>query len=305
MRARHAAVVGAAGFVGRRLTAALRHAGFPVTGYTRDHPLTGPHDHDIVYYLASSITPSAAESRPDLVEADHARYSRLLDALAAVPDPPAVVLASSAGTIYHPDAPGPCRETHPLAPTCRYGDAKVALERRLSGYPGPGTVLRLSNVYGVGQPAKPGQGVLAHWIAAAARGEPVRLIGDPGSTRDYVHVDDVAEAMVRIAYQPRRSLVLNIACGHSTSLGDLLGEVCLAAGRSVEVIPEPARGVDRRESSLDVTRAADTLGWRARVPLRAGVAGMWAATTHPESHEPVSSRTAHASSQFRPLERVR
>jgi UDP-glucose 4-epimerase len=303
--ARHAAVVGAGGFVGRRLVAALCHAGIPATGYTRDHPLTGPGDHDIVFYLATSITPAAAEARPDLVEADHARYGRLLDTLAAAPDPPAVVLTSSAGTVYQPDVPGPCRETHPLRPTCRYGDAKLALERRLSEYPGPGTVLRLSNVYGAGQPAKPGQGVLAHWMAAAARGEPLRLIGDPGSTRDYVHVDDVAEAMVRVAYRPRRPLVLNIARGHSTSLGDLLAAVRRAVGRPVEVIPEPARGVDRRESSLDVTRARAALGWRARVPLRAGIAGMWAATAHPGFHEPASSRTAHASSQFRPLERVR
>jgi UDP-glucose 4-epimerase len=282
---RRVAVFGAGGFIGRQLTAALCRRGVLVAGYGRRHELRcwdQPAAPDAVFYLASSITPALAEAQPELVTVDQLRFVELLRCVSRSARPPAVLLTSSAGTVYDPDLPGPYGEQAPTRATNRYGAAKLELERLLRETAGsvPGVVLRLSNVYGPGQRVDKSQGVLAHWLAAVAAGEPVGVIGDPDTTRDYVYIDDVVDCLLRAAARPStpdhaEPMVLNVASGVSTSLGDLLSIVELVVGRELTVRRLPARAVDRREVRLDVRRAAAELGWRPQTSLMDGVRAMW------------------------------
>lgn len=294
-----AAVVGSDGFIGRRLSGSLAARGTVVHGYTRQRGLLdraeagGP---DIIFYLATSITPALAERHPELVTADHARFAGLVRMLASAPDPPMVVLTSSAGTVYDPDLPGPYREDLPTRATSRYGAAKLALERLLLDHADviPSVILRLSNVYGPGQRVDRSQGVLAYWLRAAAAGEPLTLIGDPATTRDYVYVDDVVDCMLRLPSRLRGAggslpLVLNIGSGVSTPLAGLLAAVRGVVGGDLAVRRLPPRLVDRRDVSIDVGRARTVLGWRPRTSLSDGIAAMWLATPNrrPTPHAPV------------------
>jgi UDP-glucose 4-epimerase len=283
---RRAAVIGADGFIGRHLATALYAEGVEIIGYTRQHDLfwsdDPAHRPDIVYYLASSITPALAEEHPELVTSDHLRFAALLSQLSRSVRPPTVVLTSSGGTVYDPDVPGASTEDTATRATSRYGAAKLALEALLATYADvlPGVVLRLSNVYGPGQRVGKSQGVLAYWLRAAAWGGPLHLIGDPRATRDYVYIHDVVECLLRIAghtrYRgPGAPLVLNVASGVNTSLAELLRVVERVTGRRLPVKRMPHRAVDRRDCRLDAGRAAQVLGWRAHTPLLEGVAEMW------------------------------
>jgi UDP-glucose 4-epimerase len=280
-----AAVVGADGFIGRHLTVALRARGTQVSAYTREHEMYWPDDPaapEMVFYLASSVTPALAEQHPEWVTADHHRFAELLRRMAASSHPPTVVLTSSAGTVYDPDAPGPWREGAPTRATSGYGAAKLALERLLLDQAGtmPAVILRLSNVYGCGQRVDKAQGVLAYWLRAALHGDPLHLIGDPQTTRDYVYVADVVDCMLRTAANASMRwladpLVLNVASGVSTSLAELLSIVEEIVGRELPVSRLPHRAVDRRETLLDIQLAARHLGWRPRTGLVDGVTSMW------------------------------
>jgi len=284
-RQRRAAVVGADGFIGRHLTTALTDLGPQVSLYNRRREPRWPDDlvaPEIVFYLATSITPALAEERPELVTADHLGLAQLLHRLARSPCPPTVVLTSSAGTVYDPDMTGRCREDAPTRATSRYGAAKLALERLLLEYAGviPSVILRLSNVYGPGQRMGKGQGVLAYWLSSALAGDPLLMIGDPGTTRDYVYIDDVVDCLLRVALNEPAAggtipTVLNVGSGTSTSLATLLSTVEFVVGRDLPVRRLPGRRVDRRETSLDVNGAARQLGWRPRTSLTNGVAAMW------------------------------
>jgi UDP-glucose 4-epimerase len=288
-RVRRAAVVGADGFIGRRLAAALHTSGVPTTGYTRQRELfwrdaatAGADRPDVVFYLASSITPALAARHHDRILADHRRFAALLADLTRSPQPPTVVLASSGGTVYAPDLTPPYREDAPTRATSPYGAAKLALERLLLDRADavPAVVLRLSNVYGPGQRTGKSQGVLAYWLRAAAAGQPLPLIGDPDAVRDYVYVDDVVDCMCRVAVRtPARAdpLVLNVGSGRGTSLRALLSTVERVVGRELRVDRMPARAVDRFAVWLDVERAARVLDWRPRTALIDGVAAMWRA----------------------------
>jgi UDP-glucose 4-epimerase len=275
-------VVGADGFIGRHLAAALCVSGARVTACTRAHQPYRPDSPDIVFYLASSITPALAEQHPEWVRADHQLFAALLRRLARRPNPPTVVLTSSAGTVYDPDAAGPWREDAPTRATSDYGAAKLALERLLLEHTGiPAVILRLSNVYGPGQRVDKSQGVLAYWLHAAAADRPLQVMGDPHARRDYVYVHDVVDCLLRVAaWSPTLAaseppLVVNVASGVSTSLADLLSTVEYVVGRDVAVQQLPGRAVDRLDTSLDVRRAAQWLGWRPRTSLVEGVTEMW------------------------------
>ncbi|GAB2953387.1 NAD-dependent epimerase/dehydratase family protein [Nonomuraea fastidiosa] len=283
------AVIGATGFIGSRLVPGLRAAAIPTFSFGRHSPYLrggrateGLLSAHTVFYLATSITPAVAERHPDLVEADRAAFLSLLDEVGATGRRPVVVLTSSGGTAYDPDHPAPYSEDSPVRPTSRYGVAKLRLEEELLARHETirPVVLRLSNVYGPRQRSWNGLGVIPHWLEAIAEGRPLRILGDPETSRDYVYVDDTVEAMIRVhlvACSPDGELppVLNIGSGVPVTLRRLLSVLTEVIGFTPMTEQCEPRSFDRPACCLDVRRAARTLGWRPRTPLRTGLEEAW------------------------------
>lgn len=278
------AVVGHRGFLGGHIAARLESEGVRVRGFGSNDPVVvddAPHP-DLagvrtVVWCAGRANPRLAEEDPALAAADVADLAQALDALRVAPPMPRIVLLSSGGTVYGPPANPPYRESDEPAPANAYARAKRDQELLLERWPGESVALRVGNAYGPGQVPAPGQGVLAHWIQAARAGEPLTLFGDPSSTRDYVHVDDVADAVFAVhRAEPAPPPVINIGSGRGTSLEELLAVFREAvAPLEVRVVRRGARSTDATHSVLDVTLAREVLGWRARVPLVEGIRGQW------------------------------
>ncbi|GLW63951.1 UDP-glucose 4-epimerase [Actinomadura rubrobrunea] len=284
------AVVGAGGFIGTALMETLTAAGVPAMPLTRStpavvdgRPAPGLRAARVIFYLASSINPALAELHPERVAADHAAFTALLAALRRAGSRPALVLASSAGAVYSPDRPPPYRETDPVGPTTAYGRAKVELERALFDARDAvrPVAVRIANAYGPRQRTGTMQGVIGHWLEAAAAGLPLRLYGRPQNRRDYVYVDDVAEALlltrrfVLRAPETQAPEVFNIGSGVPVSLAALARMVSATVGRELPVERLPDRGFDRRDVWFDVRRADEVLGWRPRTSLRDGLRRTW------------------------------
>jgi len=287
-----AVVIGARGFVGRHVVAALRAAGAPVIAVSRSNTAdlgVTLCRAAVVFYLAGAVTPQTAESAPDQVRAEHSAFTELLASCSRHGTLPTLVLASSGGTVYDSAAPAPYAETTPTRPTTAYGCARLALEQAALAATGAARplVMRLSNVYGPGQRPHDGFGVIAHWLEAARSGGQPVLYGDPDVARDYVFVGDVASALV--AVWTRREeladacpLILNVGSGVPTSLSLVFRAVCAAVGRDLSLTAAPARGFDRPDVWLDIAKADDTLGWRPAVPLGEGVMRTWRALSAAE-----------------------
>lgn len=171
------AVVGATGFIGRAVVDAAATQGLTTVAFTRGTPAVGGdgslapgiREVETVVWTAASINPALAETRPDLVAADDAALSGLLQALDDAGSTARVVFLSSGGTVYDVTEPAPFAEDSPCAPSGAYGRSKLAAERRVLARDGS-VVIRIANAYGPGQPVAPGQGVVAHWLAAVGRG---------------------------------------------------------------------------------------------------------------------------------------
>lgn len=281
-------MVGHRGFLGRAMVGAFEGESIRVVGFGIDDPAVREGELNprlrsagvrTVVWCASRINPHVAARDPGLVDLDVADFRQFLDLLDSE-NPPHVVLLSSGGTVYGPPATPPFRETDAVAPVNEYGAAKAQMEGLLREHEVPGTALRVANAYGPGQTRAPGQGVLAHWMAAVRHGEPVVVYGDPAATRDYVFVTDIA--MAAVAVHARRSdapSVVNVGSGESTSLDQLLAALRSAvAPADLEVRREPGRGTDTTHSVLDITLAREALGWSPSVSLVDGVRMQWEST---------------------------
>lgn len=277
-----AAVVGAGGFIGTVLSASLERAGARVIRVTRSEPAltaAGALRDDLVgvstiYWAASTINPLIASRRPDLVRADLSEFEAFCDAVHAERAGTRVVLLSSGGTVYGGARRPPHSESTEPEPTSEYGRAKLEMEVTLHEHAVESVVVRISNAYGPGQPAAPGQGVIGHWLRAVVEGRPVTVYGDLSTLRDYVYVDDVADALVRIHGAPVVPAVVNIGSGIPTSLADVAAAIETAAGSAVVIEQQPPRQFDIPASWLEVSLARESLGWSATTGLADGIARM-------------------------------
>ena len=134
-------------------------------------------------------------------------------------------------------------------------------------------MLRYFNVYGPRQdPHGPYAAVIPRFVEALLRGEPPRVFGDGGQSRDFVYVQDVVEANLLAVQSPRAAgTVLNIGSGRSTTLLELLQILQDLLERKIPPRFEPPRPGDVYHSQADITRAADLLGYRPRVTLAQGL----------------------------------
>jgi UDP-glucose 4-epimerase len=179
-----------------------------------------------------------------------------------------LLLASTGGALYGDTNAIPTPESTPLAPFSPYGTSKAAgelycgLYTRLHGL--STLALRFGNVYGPRQDPHGEAGVIAIFAGAAAEGRSVTVYGDGAQTRDYVYVGDVVSACLAAAGADATGAV-NIGVGVETSVLELVRAL------GVEAALAPARTGEVARSCLDVTRAAEVLGWRAEVGLEEGL----------------------------------
>ncbi len=225
----------------------------------------------VIYHLAaqSSITKSVRDPRRDC-DVNVRGTLNLLEAAQRCQAP--LVFTSSAGALYGNLAPLPTPERFVPSPIAPYGASKWAAEAYINTWANstriPHTVLRLANVYGARQSPQGEVGVVAIFSHALWRGERAHMYGHGKPTRDYIHVADVVEAMIR-ASGVRGTF--NVSTGFETSVEDVYATLAAEAGSSIEPELLPLRDGELRRSCIDPSHAERTLGWRARIGVKDGL----------------------------------
>jgi UDP-glucose 4-epimerase len=139
----------------------------------------------------------------------------------------------------------------------------------------PVSVVRYSNVFGVGQrPDNPYCGVVAKFFAAAIEGKPLQIHGDGEQTRDYTYIDDAVDATLLAAIRPRaEGEVFNIGTGIETSVNVLAEKVGTAVGFDVDIVHIDRRDIDNiRRRVVNIEKARRMLRWAPQVTLADGLA---------------------------------
>lgn len=166
-------------------------------------------------------------------------------------------------------------EDHPLRPTSEYGATRASatlVARAFADRRGLDVVVvRPFAVFG---PYEAPYRLLPYAILRGLRGQPIR-ISSGVQTRDYVHVDDVAEGVARAAVlDAATGGAFNLCTGVDTSVLDAAVLVAEATGGRSVVEPGvvPAIAGEMWRTSGDPRRAWETLGWRPRWDLAGGLA---------------------------------
>jgi dTDP-L-rhamnose 4-epimerase len=171
-------------------------------------------------------------------------------------------------------------EDAPMDPRSTYATTKLAQEQLAAAWArqtGGGVwALRYHNVYGSRMPRDtPYAGVASIFRSALARGAAPQVMEDGRQRRDFVHVSDVARAnSLALAATPPagRCEPVNVCSGQPHTVGELATELARAMGGPEPQIVGGARPGDVRHVTADPARAAELLGYRARVGFADGIA---------------------------------
>lgn len=230
---------------------------------------------DVVLHLVSSTLPKT--SNDDMVydvQSNLVSTLQLLNLMVAK-QVRRIVFISSGGTVYGRPQYTPIDEQHPTDPAVSYGITKLAIEKYLLMFEGmhgiKANILRVANPYGERQRVETAQGAVGVFLHRALLNQPIEIWGDGSTTRDYLHISDVADAFARAVRHDGQSSVFNISSGTGTTLNQLLAVLEDTLGRSIERRYLPGRAFDVPVSVLSNALARRELGWEPRVSLRDGI----------------------------------
>ena len=289
---RRAVVTGGAGFVGSHLCEALVGAGWRVVSL--DDCSTGSPanleraramgvealDVDIT---TPDLAAAMAESRPQVVF----HLAALSSVTLCQSDPDRCEAVNVDGTARVWEAASRCGAeklvnvsslaVHGVSPGS-YGRSKRAAEeylaRRAPVEEMRLTILRPANVYGPRQHGDGESAVVATWLGAMARGEPLFLDGDGRQTRDFLYVDDAVAAMV-LSADRADGHTLELGMGVETSLVSLLRTMSQTTAWRGGPVRRPERPGDLRRSVVDPRPGSNRLGWEAQTGLEEGIRLTW------------------------------
>lgn len=236
--------------------------------------------HEVVVHLVSTTLPKASNEDPAFdVLSNVIGTLRLLEAAVAA-RVRKVIFISSGGTVYGTTPNRPVAEDHPTEPRVSYAIGKLAIEKYLAVFRAQHgldyVVLRVANPYGERQRADVAQGAVAAFVRHAALGTPIEIWGDGTVTRDYVYVDDVAQAFLRAIDYEGEPRLFNIGSGRGCTLNELVDLIEARAGRKVERRYLPGRSIDVPYNVLDIGLARRWLCWEPRITLEQGIARTYA-----------------------------
>ncbi|MGP9695202.1 NAD-dependent epimerase/dehydratase family protein [Brachybacterium sp. AOP25-B2-12] len=281
---------------------------------TWDDVLTRVEPEVVVHLAAETGTGQSLTESTRHALANVVGTTRMLDALASRGiRPRRIVLASSRavygegawqgedGEAFHPrqrtaaslatgqwDVPGAvplamdARSVEPR-PVSVYAATKLAQENLLriwaTSFGVEPAIVRLQNVYGPGQAmANPYTGIMTLFCRYAREGRSIPLYEDGEVRRDFVLIDDVADAIVAAALVPRVSETpLDIGSGEVQTIGAAARAIAAAYGAPEPHVTGRFREGDVRHAWADITAATEVLApWRPRFDLQAGVSRLTA-----------------------------
>lgn len=232
---------------------------------------------EVAFHLASRTTPGASAQAPVREATDNLLPTlRLIETLHQYPHA-RLVYVSSGGATYGPSLQIPVSEQHCPHPQSYYGAGKVAVEAFLDALRAQGhriAILRPSNVYGPGQPLRPGFGLVRTVLDHIRHNTAITVWGDGSIVRDYLYIDDLVDALM-LTMDPMSDGLFNVGYGSGHSINELISLAHEVTGIAPTVNYTCDRKVDVPIIVLDITAIRNHYGWRPKTPLREGMAEMW------------------------------
>jgi nucleoside-diphosphate-sugar epimerase len=295
-------VVGSTGFVGSHLVPALRAAGFAVVTASNEaapredpghatHAVLDVGDVEAVREVVRRAAPEVVVNLAALATGSPDQMCRvnvlgplcLLDALrACAPEAHLIAFGSAAEYGEAGASDGPLDEATACLPVGPYGVTKLAGTRAALGLAAAWgvrvAVLRPFNIVGAGCPPTLFVGaVIARLLASGGAAGAEVAVGRVDTYRDFIAVEDVADAVVGVARARPPTGIYNVSGGRPVLIRDALEELLRISGRAAAWRTDPAlvRPSDPRMSYGTSAKLARATGFAPRVPLADALRAAW------------------------------
>ncbi len=238
-------------------------------------------DREVIFNLAGQVSHIDSMTDPGTDLDINCRSQLTLLEACRRHNPRVKVVYASTRQIYGKPERLPVDETHLVRPTDINGINKAAGEQYHLVYNNVFGIracsLRLTNVYGPRQLIRHNrQGFIGWFIRLALDGGEIQIFGDGSQLRDFVHVDDAADAFLRAgASDDVNGEALNVGGSAPVAHKDLVALLLDVAGRgTVRFVEWPVekKKIDIGSFYSDSSRFTSATGWRPQVALRDGLA---------------------------------
>ena len=180
------------------------------------------------------------------------------------------------------DQPPPVDEMKIPRPLSPYGASKLAGEGLCSAYChsfGLNIIsLRFANCYGPYSEHK--TSVITRFIELARQGKPLMIYGDGNQTRDFIHVDDICQA-IDLCLTTTNLIpgeVFQIASGIETTIKSLANMTTEITGANIDIIHKPSRKGEIERNYSNISKAKRILNFDPKIGLEEGFRKLWNST---------------------------
>ena len=277
------AIVGNKGFIGKNIVGSDNFADDDLVLFNSNQSIWASQQNlkaeflecESVIWAAGKVNPILAESKPELVKLEINEFTKVVDMLVSNNsiNLPRLIFLSSGGCTYTA-LRSTYREDDQALGINVYGKMKIDQENILTERIPNSVIVRLSNVYGPGQPAGRGQGVIAEWFNSVKIGQTPKVYGNLNSTRDYLHIKDTITA-IKLLTRSKTSGVINIGSGMETTLKELTEVFSQILSLSFTFEMKEKRNFDRMKYRLDIEKAKSELLWIPKIDIYSGIISLF------------------------------
>lgn len=237
-------------------------------------------DKDIIINLAGQVSHNDSLNNPYL-DAD-INYIGHLNVLEAVKNynPTAKILYSGSRLQFGKIISNPVAEDHPLNPLTPYAVNKTAAENLYLYYNRvfniPIVLFRIANPYGPRCQMQHSKYAIINWfIRNAMEDKEITIFGDGSQIRDYIFVDDLAEAFILASVDDNiKSEIFNIGSGTGTSFKDMVQLVVEVVGKGkikYQPWPKDYLNVETGDYITNISKITRMLNWVPKTSLKKGI----------------------------------
>jgi len=237
-------------------------------------------DKDIVFNLAGQVSHNDSLQNPYLdSDINYIGHLTVLEALKNF-NPTAKILYSGSRLQFGKILKNPVAEDHPLNPLTPYAVNKTAAENLYLYYNRvfniPVVIFRIANPYGPRCQMQHSKYSIINWfIRMAMEDKEIQIFGDGNQMRDYIFVDDLADAFISASIADSTSgEIFNIGSGTGFKFRDMVQSVVNIAGNGrIKKIPWPSDylNVETGDYITDISKIKKYLKWSPKYDLSGGI----------------------------------
>lgn len=235
---------------------------------------------EIIFNLAGQVSHNDSIEDPFLdTEINYIGHLNVLEIVRKV-NPKVKILYSGTRMQYGKIEKIPVPEDHPQRPLSPYALNKSAAENLYLFYNRiyhiPVVVFRITNPYGPRGQIKHHKYCIVNWFTRLAiEGEKITIYGDGNQLRDYLFIDNLAEAFIKAGINPAADgQVFNVGSGQGTTFKEMVETVVETAGSgSIVHVPWPANyiNVETGDFVADISKIQKCLDWQPDISLKDGI----------------------------------